>query len=401
MLRFIHGADLHFDRSFEGLTGLAPAASQRLPQINQEVLANIVEVACERKVDFVLLAGDTFHQSRPSLKAQGELLAAFHRLAAAEIPVYLIFGNHDYYDAQRYWFDFPDNVHLFTSSTVTSFSGTSQSGETYEITGFSYQERFETKNKLKEFPSRGSAVYQIGMYHGDAGGSQYAPFSLGEMREKGYDYWALGHIHVPTILSEHPPILYPGAPQGHTRKETEAGFVTYVELTPGSCHKEALPVASWLWQKIRLDVSHCHNQKELLAFVEAELTSLVIERPAFLQVVLDQVTGDNQTMNALGNGEVQEYLNQVLWQQQPPRQIAKLQQAQTLTGKNRLPLPKNQVERILHLYQDPDIFGDLLQELALHPVAGNLLSRDEQYQATVLAAAEQLLATDFLLEDEE
>lgn len=401
MLRFIHGADLHFDRSFEGATGLIPAASQKLQQINQEVLANIVEAACVRKVDFVLLAGDTFHQARPSLKAQGELMAAFRRLAAADIPVYLIFGNHDYYDAQRYWFDFPDNVHLFTSSTVESFSGTGRSGETYEITGFSYQERFETKNKLKEFPPRSQAVYQIGLYHGDTGSQPYAPFSLGEMREKGYDYWALGHIHVPTVLSEQPPILYPGTPQGHTRKETEAGFVTYVELTPGNCRRENLLVASWLWQKLQLDVAHCRTQKELLAFVEEQLTNLVLERPTFLQVTLMNVTGDITMMNALANGEVQGYLNQHLWQQRPPRQIVKLQQAQTLNMRKRLPLPKSQVERILRVYRDPEIFGDLLDELNTHPVAGSLLGADDQYQETVLEAAKELLATDFILEDEQ
>lgn len=400
MLRFIHGADLHFDRSFEGLTGLASAASQKLQQINQDVLANIVEAACAREVDFVLLAGDTFHQSRPSLKAQGELLAAFRQLAAAQIPVYLIFGNHDYYDAQRYWFDFPDNVHLFTSSMVESFSGTGRSGETYEITGFSYQERFETKNKLKEFPPRGQAVYQIGLYHGDAGSQQYAPFSLGEMREKGYDYWALGHIHVPTVLSEQPPILYPGTPQGHTCKETAAGFVTYVELTPGSYQKEEVLVASWLWQKLQLDVAHCQTQKELLAFLEERLSNLILERPTFLQVTLTNVTGDLPMLNALANGEVQGYLNQHLWQQQPPRQIAKLQQAQQLITKNRLPLPKSQVERILHVYRDPEVFGDLLEELRTHAVAGGLLGADAQYQETVLAEAQRLLATDFLLEDE-
>lgn len=400
MLRFIHGADLHFDRSFEGLAGLSPTAGQALQQINQAVLQNLVAQAQAREVDFVLLAGDTFHQPRPSLKAQGELMASFRQLEKVGIPVYLIFGNHDYYEAERYWFDFPANVHLFTSETVESFTGKGHSGESYEITGFSYQSRFVTENKLREFPKRGTAVYQIGMYHGDSAGSQYAPFSVGEMRERGYDYWALGHIHVPTVLSEQPPILYPGTPQGHTRKETEAGFVTYVELTPGHCQTEAIPVASWLWKKVQVAGGDCQNQKALLRLVEDSLTALTLEAPSFIELTLTNASLDTQATNALRNGEVQRYVNQVLEQTSPLRQLSAIKLDNTGEGQGQLPLPKLQVERILQLYQEPDVFGDVLEDLSAHPVAGSLLAEDEDYQPAVLAAARRLLATDFLLEDE-
>ena len=52
------------------------------------------------------------------------------------------------------------------------------------------------------------------------------------------------------------------------------------------------------------------------------------------------------------------------------------------------------------MYRDPEVFGDLLEELRTHAVAGSLLGADAQYQETVLAEAQRLLATDFLLEDE-
>ena len=40
------------------------------------------------------------------------------------------------------------------------------------------------------------------------------PFRLMIYCEKDFDYWALGHIHKRTILSENPPIIYPGNIQG-------------------------------------------------------------------------------------------------------------------------------------------------------------------------------------------
>ncbi|EAC9858892.1 DNA repair exonuclease, partial [Listeria monocytogenes] len=163
-------------------------------------------------VDFVLLAGDTFHQARPSLKVQHDFFAQLQRLGEAQIPVYMIFGNHDYYDPQRYWFAFPENVILFSSEEVQTVQGTTKNGETYAISGFSYQHPWITENKVTEFPARAAVDYHIGLYHGDQAGERYAPFSISEMKPKGYDYWGLGHIHVPKTLSEQPPILYPGTP---------------------------------------------------------------------------------------------------------------------------------------------------------------------------------------------
>lgn len=398
MLRFIHAGDLHFDRSFEGLSNLASEANRMLPQLNQKMLANLVVAACKRQVDFVLLAGDTFHQSRPSLKAQNQLMAAFRQLEVAQIPVYLIFGNHDYYEAERYWFDFPENVSLFTSEQVTSFVGHTQSGEDYEITGFSYQERFVQKNMLKEFPKRSQANYHIGMYHGELQGENYAPFSLSEMKAKGYDYWALGHIHVPTILSERPPILYPGTPQGHNRKETEAGYITYVELGPGTCETEPILVAPWLWQKKVLDVSSCQSQKELLAFVEESLSEEQANS-SFVELNLVNVSRNLQSVE-LKNGEFQNYLNQMLWQKTPPRQIATVKFRNAPVETDKTALPKEQVERILQVYQAQPVFDDVVQDLLEHPVAGSLLRDDSDYQEAVLEQAAHILATDFLLEEE-
>ncbi len=48
----------------------------------------------------------------------------------------------------------------------------------------------------------------------------YAPFTWKDLKATGYNYWALGHIHQPQIVSEQPLIVYPGTPQGHTKKNS-------------------------------------------------------------------------------------------------------------------------------------------------------------------------------------
>ena len=59
MVRFLHCADLHLDRSFEGMPQLSKW-QQSLLTVNQEVWQRIVDLAIEKQVDFVLLAGFTF-----------------------------------------------------------------------------------------------------------------------------------------------------------------------------------------------------------------------------------------------------------------------------------------------------------------------------------------------------
>ena len=74
MVRFLHCADLHLDRSFEGMPQLSKW-QQSLLTVNQEVWQRIVDLAIEKQVDFVLLAGDTFHQNQPSLYIQKYFLS--------------------------------------------------------------------------------------------------------------------------------------------------------------------------------------------------------------------------------------------------------------------------------------------------------------------------------------
>jgi DNA repair exonuclease SbcCD nuclease subunit len=68
MLRFIHCADLHFDRTFEGLHLITQV--KELPLANNQVLEKIVTLALDEQADFLVFAGDIFHQNRPSLKTQ-------------------------------------------------------------------------------------------------------------------------------------------------------------------------------------------------------------------------------------------------------------------------------------------------------------------------------------------
>ena len=64
-MKLLHTADLHMDRSFEGLTGIPTALAKRLREANQQLLMNIVTVAIRETVDLVILQEIRFIKVRP------------------------------------------------------------------------------------------------------------------------------------------------------------------------------------------------------------------------------------------------------------------------------------------------------------------------------------------------
>ena len=387
MLRFIHCADLHLDRSFEGLYLMNESVDELL-EINEKVLESIVSVAIQEAVDFVLLVGDTFHQNRPSLKTQHQFFTQMSRLEVAHIPVYLSFGNHDYYEEARYWFDFPKNVHLFTEETVQTITGETKQGVSYCISGFSYQKPWLDESKVAQFPRR-QGTYHIGMYHGDQQGEHYAPFVVQEMKQKGYDYWALGHIHVATTLSTQPPIIYPGTPQGHTQKEKETPGILLVTLTQGEATWEAIPVHQLSWQEITLSLAGVSNQRMALEKIQNLFT---VSKKALIRLVLSE-TADlpKNWLNAKEKKELIAYLNHELQLQGFAQRIYQMEEIQVVFEQQVQLNASLALKRALfQQYQDADVFREVMAELLQHPIASKVMKMEAFQQGVFEGASKEI-----------
>ena len=387
MLRFIHCADLHLDRSFEGLYLMNESVDELL-EINEKVLESIVSVAIKEAVDFVLLVGDTFHQNRPSLKTQHQFFTQMSRLEVAHIPVYLSFGNHDYYEEARYWFDFPKNVHLFTEETVQTIIGETKQGVSYCISGFSYQKPWLDESKVAQFPRR-QETYHIGMYHGDQQGEHYAPFVVQEMKQKGYDYWALGHIHVATTLSTQPPIIYPGTPQGHTQKEKETPGILLVTLTQGEATWEAIPVHQLSWQEITLSLAGVSNQRMALEKIQNLFT---VSKKALIRLVLSE-TADlpKNWLNAKEKKELIAYLNHELQLQGFAQRIYQMEEIQVVFEQQVQLNASLALKRALfQQYQDADVFREVMAELLQHPIASKVMKMEAFQQGVFEGASKEI-----------
>lgn len=265
-LTFIHGADLHLDSPLIGLKDLPSSIFQRIKESTFTAFRKLIDEAIHNQVDFVILAGDLFDGEDRSIRAQTRLRKELVRLEENQIDVFIIHGNHDHLGGKWSNLKMPENVHVFTEM-VERKELIAKSGAIVNLYGFSYPKRHVIERRVLEYEKIGDADFHIGLLHGNLEGrsehGNYAPFTLKELLDKQFDYWALGHIHKRTLLSENPPIVYPGNIQGRNRKELGGKGCYFVELTEEDSNLHFVETSDIVWRELKLDGNNLHDFQSL------------------------------------------------------------------------------------------------------------------------------------------
>ena len=85
-MRFLHTADLHIGKRVRGFS---------LKEEQERALEHIVRIACEKRVDAIVVAGDIYDKPVPPTWALGALEHFLEQATDAGITVIMIAGNHD------------------------------------------------------------------------------------------------------------------------------------------------------------------------------------------------------------------------------------------------------------------------------------------------------------------
>ncbi|TYU18151.1 metallophosphoesterase family protein [Listeria monocytogenes] len=252
-IQFLHMADLHLDSPFIGLSTLPQPLFSAIQESTFQSLERITTVAIKEAVDFVLIAGDIYDSEDQSVRAQARFAKEMKRLEAANIPVFMIHGNHDFIEKHKEKLALPSNVHVF-SEQVEVMSHKTSTGVSVNIYGFSYNERHIRSSRVGEYKIQGDADFHIALLHGSEVSSSeehdvYAPFRVQEISRKGFDYWALGHIHKRQLLAESPSIYYPGNIQGRNRKESGEKGASIITLSEASTTIDFIGTSPIIWEE--------------------------------------------------------------------------------------------------------------------------------------------------------
>ena len=267
-VKFIHAADLHLGSVFSGFQHMHGAIYDKLKNSGYTALTKLVDKAIQERVDFVIFAGDIYDNEERNLKAQLKFKSEMERLNHHSIPVYLIHGNHDFVKGNYFDISLPANVHVYGCEVEVKQFVKESDGTTVNLYGFSYEKRHILDRVIQDYEKVGSSDYHVGILHGNLDGESahgnYAPFSRSELLSKGFDYWALGHIHKRMEIMQDPPAIYPGCLQGRNKKETgEKGFYI-VSLSSSDTILEFVPVSTVEWKTNTIRAEHITSIDELM-----------------------------------------------------------------------------------------------------------------------------------------
>ena len=400
-MKFIHTADLHIDQPFSGIHSDHAEIRELLKTSNQQVLSNIIDQCIENKVDFLLVVGDTFHQPQPSIHTQKMVMDQFERLNQEGIKVVMSFGNHDYYSEQRYWFDWPENVILYTKEEVQTKTIHLKNGDSVAISGFSYENKWINTSKVEEYPKRETGTtYHIGFYHGDTT-ENYAPFNYQEL-PVSYEYWALGHIHKSEKIAERPLIVYPGTPQRHTKKESQTKGIALVEIDRSGRKFEWIDVETVKWHKEECHLEEDITKQELLNKVERFLLEKSYE-PVLNIVSLHLLASSENTSSLLKEqDEVLAYLQEKLYQASNKQiWLKELSFGQLSSDKLIMGFETTLIDDLSHIYQEKQQFEKVVEDLINQPGISKNLDWSEEDLLEMVTASSQLIKDKMIFKNEE
>lgn len=312
MTKIVHAADIHLDSPLRGLDRYEGAPAARIRDATRRAVERLVELCVTESADLLIIAGDLYDGNWRDYGTGLFFSEQMTRLRAAAIPVVILRGNHDAASQIAKHLKLPENV-IELGSTHPETRHFERIG--VAVHGQSFATRAVTEDLAARYPAAARDVLNIGVLHTSAGGREghenYAPTSLDVLRSKGYDYWALGHIHTREVLSQDPWVVFPGNLQGRHARETGPKGATLVTVDSGritSVEPRALDVVRW--EVCDVNLSEASSGDDAVELTRARLeraSSLAEGRVLCARVVLSGSTRANAALRA----EPERWSNQI------------------------------------------------------------------------------------------
>ncbi|MCX8998935.1 DNA repair exonuclease [Rhizobiaceae bacterium BDR2-2] len=253
--RFIHAADLHLGSPFQGLALKDAALAARFAEASREAFSALVSRAIEEKADFLIVAGDVYDGDWKDNSIGLFFNREVARLGRENIPVFLIKGNHDAESVITRTITLPGNVHEFPVNRP----GTVRLADLkVALHGQGFAERSAQNNLALDYPPPEQGWFNIGLLHTSLTGREphapYAPCSVDDLRSRGYDYWALGHVHDFEVVAEDPLVIFPGNLQGRSIREQGAKGAVLVSVEDHRIRTERMIVDRARFHEIAVTV---------------------------------------------------------------------------------------------------------------------------------------------------
>lgn len=274
-MKIIHTADLHLDSAM-----MANLDNDRARERRNEILLNFARLCdnAERlSVSAILIAGDLFDKKSVSAKAAKVVLNEIEK--HKDIAFYYLRGNHDKDSFINYIKengDIPSNLFMFEDKW-TKYT-LSESGAKKICL---YGAEFDKDNSSSIFYTLDMNTEDINivMLHGQEseyeGKDDAEIIPIGNLKGRGIDYLALGHIHAYKVkeLDSRGVYCYPGCLEGRGFDECgEHGFMLLdINEETGKVEYEFIDFACRKLHIVDVDISGLDNSSSIIDKVREEL----------------------------------------------------------------------------------------------------------------------------------
>jgi DNA repair exonuclease SbcCD nuclease subunit len=260
-MRFLHLADVHLDTSF---AGRSEEVRRRLREASREAFHRAVDLAIREDVHALLIAGDLFDGDRLSFQTERFLLEQAERLGDHGITMVYATGNHDpgSPDLGPRPLPWPMSVRVAADATPRRFQVNDHAGEPVGyVTAVGHATSRVKDDLSRRLPVPAGPLPEVALLHTQVHSSEgardhhpYAPSELTYLLHAGYDYWALGHVHVRQELSPDPPVWYSGSLQGKTHADRGERGALLVDLADRAAPIVSFrPLAPVRWDTLTVD----------------------------------------------------------------------------------------------------------------------------------------------------
>ena len=311
-MKFLHAADIHLDSPLHGLERYEGAPVDDIRSATRRAFDNLINLAIDEEVAFVLLVGDLYDGDWKDYNTGLYFVERMRRLDDAGIPVFIVAGNHDAASQITRHLRLPDNVTRFSTGRPEMKSLDHLNVALY---GQGFATRAVTDDISQAYPQGDPQLFNIGLLHtslsGRPGHEPYAPCTVDGLRSKGYQYWALGHVHNREEVSKDPWIVFPGNIQGRNIRERGPKGCTLVAVEDGEVVKvEHRDLDMMRWSLYESDVSVHATEDDISEQVHEGLRSVLDGakgRPVAVRLVLKGACSAHSSLHARREHWIEEY----------------------------------------------------------------------------------------------